>query len=587
MAGSGSMLTRSFICLRLGLLVLLTGGGPAAAEDIPLVFLLPQRIDQGVPLGKQLDLLEDRDAGLTLEEIAEPGGRQRFTRGSRDSYGFGLSTSAWWVHVILENPWPSARSVLLRQDYPLIDHIDLWESAGEPDAGSAWRHRQSGDMLPHSNREIALQDFVFALELPANSRKEIFMRYRSEGAMNISLLLHSPSSLTLAVSRERLGHGIFYGALLALALYNLFIFFIVRDASYFFYVLYVSAFGFWISIYNGFAAQYLWPDYPWWANQSYPFFWGLVIAAALAFTRSFLNLKEYAPQLARIFTLSVAAAASAAVISLLAPYGVMIRALMALAALMLSLIVYAVFRGLRSGSRPAVYFMLAWFVLILSVVTAALMSWGVIPNQAVEAYLMQFGAALEMILLSIALASRIRDLERDRMTDSLTMLPNRRLFDSQLVMSFESARRSGNPLSLMVIDIDHFKNFNDRHGHATGDRVLKLVATAMTQAVRSSDYVCRYGGEEFALILPNSDANGARELAERVRRRVEATPIANSKLTVSIGVASVPENYFADEKQFFNAADKALYAAKAGGRNRVVVCDGSSSGESLTEGPRA
>jgi diguanylate cyclase (GGDEF)-like protein len=126
-------------------------------------------------------------------------------------------------------------------------------------------------------------------------------------------------------------------------------------------------------------------------------------------------------------------------------------------------------------------------------------------------------------------------------------------------------------VSLLVADIDHFKEFNDKHGHARGDDALKAVARQLLEGVRSQDVVCRYGGEEFALILPGTEGEQAMAVAESLRYAVEhARGGMPSGVTISVGVASTQDGDIHGVNDLFRAADRALYAAKAAGRNRVV-----------------
>ncbi|MEN3791147.1 diguanylate cyclase [Fulvimarina sp. MAC3] len=156
-------------------------------------------------------------------------------------------------------------------------------------------------------------------------------------------------------------------------------------------------------------------------------------------------------------------------------------------------------------------------------------------------------------------------------TDPLTKLPNRRDFERRIGPVFERARRDGTPVSLLVIDVDHFKTINDTLGHEAGDVVLVWIADIIRQHMRRSDLITRYGGEEIVVAMPGADAAGAASTAERIRGVVEEKgpldPDTGHRVTISIGVATEIEN-FAD---LFNAADKALYAAKRQGRNRVVI----------------
>jgi diguanylate cyclase (GGDEF)-like protein len=160
-------------------------------------------------------------------------------------------------------------------------------------------------------------------------------------------------------------------------------------------------------------------------------------------------------------------------------------------------------------------------------------------------------------------------------TDALTGVANRRCFDETLASSWQEAQRTGSALALIMIDIDHFKKFNDFYGHQGGDDCLRLVAAQLRGAARSSDVVARYGGEEFAVILPGAGIEKAAEIAERIRAAVAAMQLGHegveggATVTISLGIASVVPGTEYSAKGLIEMADQRLYAAKQAGRNRV------------------
>ncbi|HVX12606.1 MAG TPA: GGDEF domain-containing protein [Pirellulales bacterium] len=166
------------------------------------------------------------------------------------------------------------------------------------------------------------------------------------------------------------------------------------------------------------------------------------------------------------------------------------------------------------------------------------------------------------------------EVRRESLLDPLTKIYNRKYFDDGLLQSIANASESGQPLCLLLVDIDHFKRFNDTYGHQTGDQVLRLVAMTLKSNIKGKDIVARYGGEEFAAILPSTDLEGAVILADNIRKAIQAKELlkrsTNEKLgriTASFGVAL----FRADESpsSFIERADRCLYAAKHAGRNRV------------------
>jgi len=175
----------------------------------------------------------------------------------------------------------------------------------------------------------------------------------------------------------------------------------------------------------------------------------------------------------------------------------------------------------------------------------------------------------------ISVQVRVRDAEALAMTDVLTGIWNRRYFEERYPAELQRARRYHRSLAVLMIDIDSFKSYNDTYGHLAGDQALQAVAQLLKTNLRTSDILCRYGGEEFVVLLPESDLEHAVLAAEKLRRAVaaELLPIGHSqasgRLTISIGVAACPENG-EGERELLHQADRALYAAKKGGRNRVT-----------------
>lgn len=209
---------------------------------------------------------------------------------------------------------------------------------------------------------------------------------------------------------------------------------------------------------------------------------------------------------------------------------------------------------------------------VLGTLVAAADARGVLDRPAEEAL---HGLA-SLLAGALARARALEELAALATTDPLTGLANRRQLESVGRRAVREARRYGRPLAVVVGDVDHFKRVNDTYGHPAGDRVLQAVAGALRAEARGTDLVARLGGEEFVLLLPQTDADGALGLAERIRRRLEAAVIDGGpgagqlRVTLSLGVASLPV-HGAELDALIAAADEALYAAKEGGRNRALV----------------
>jgi diguanylate cyclase len=179
----------------------------------------------------------------------------------------------------------------------------------------------------------------------------------------------------------------------------------------------------------------------------------------------------------------------------------------------------------------------------------------------------------EMETLAEAAQHAIEEQRKKAMHDALTGLPNREAYQQRLEQEVNRLQRYGNKLSLMVCDIDLFKRINDNYGHLAGDKVLKIIAKSLQVNLRDSDFIARFGGEEFVALLPETSKEEAKIVAEKLRKKVESSPFNFKKepvqITVSFGISEFGEGDSATD--VFERADKALYKAKENGRNQVLI----------------
>jgi diguanylate cyclase len=173
------------------------------------------------------------------------------------------------------------------------------------------------------------------------------------------------------------------------------------------------------------------------------------------------------------------------------------------------------------------------------------------------------------------LQQSLEAIRAESLTDPLTGLGNRKYFDHSIEMAVQNALETGEPLSLLMFDIDHFKSFNDSYGHLTGDQVLRLVGMSLKQTIKGQDITARYGGEEFAVVLPNTALRQALTVADHIRRAVMSKELKKKstgeilgRVTISVGVSMLKPGD--DTDSLIERADACLYAAKRNGRNRVI-----------------
>ncbi|WP_250463315.1 diguanylate cyclase [Microbulbifer litoralis] len=525
---------------------------------------------QPTSLIPRLRLLEDPQGKLDFGQVRSPEFGDRLQPWNRAAANFGYTSSTYWVAFTLRNPTDNPLSLLVRQDYPLIDYLDFWA----PDGRGGWRHISTGDRRAFSSRPLVLRDFVFPVALPPASERTYYLRYETQGALNIGLAVSSESAFLARMSVEQFLLGIYYGGFLVLVLYNLFLFIAVRDRAYVYYMGYALSYGLYFAVINGVAFHFAWPDNPWLGNWSLIVLLALSLVFATRFAREVCTAAQLAPRIDRIARAIQFMLIPMLAVAPLVGYRPVVTAFTVFA-LLVGLLLFAMGTvSVIRGSVSARYFMMGWATLIASVIIYILKTFGLLPHNGFTHNAFQVAALIEMVLLSLALGARVRLIRKRGYIDELSSLYNRRFFEEQLSREFSFAARSGTQLSLLVIDLDHFKEINDRYGHRRGDSVIEAVGQLIRRQIRKPVTACRYGGEEFVILLPRTNGEQAVVLAKRLVGTIAELHPNGVALTTSIGVASLEGNHFSLPMQLFEAADSALYLAKQRGRNRYAVCGG-------------
>ncbi|MCM2461351.1 response regulator [Pseudomonas sp. CG7] len=362
---------------------------------------------QSLPLGHALQVFEDAAGTATIDEVLAQSAAGAFKPHDKTTLNAGYSRSAFWLKIDLHyrpaNP-DAQRTWLLELAYPPLDHLDLYL----PDAAGAYRLvRQTGDALPFANREIRQNNYLFSLAFKPEQRQTVYLRLQSQGSIQAPLTLWSSTAYLEQQPVRLYVLGIIYGVLLGMLVYNLFIYLSVRDTSYLYYIFYIASFGLYQLSVNGAAVEYFWPDNPWWANAATPFFIGCAGLFGSQFARSFLQTAQHGRWMDRLLLALIAYSAVVVGLSLMTSYALALRLATALALVFTVAIFAAGLFAWWRGLRVARYFIIAWSAFLLGGIINTLMVLGYLPNVFLTMYASQIGSAIEVALLSLALADRI------------------------------------------------------------------------------------------------------------------------------------------------------------------------------------
>lgn len=578
------------------------------------------------PLNQYIQFLEDPQHGLSISDIqALP--ESAWTQNKNETLSRGYSGSTWWVRISLHNTTNKKLKRFLEISYPVLDYIDAYVVANV--VKESYR---MGDKFPFHKRPVHHRYFLIPLEWTAEETFTVYLAVRSSSSIQVPVTLWERHAFYNVDRTRTLLNGIYYGIMLVMIMYNLFVYLAVGERNYLYYVLFVTCMPLFLASLTGYSFQYLWPNYIHWNDQAILVALSGVVLFGGLFTYRFLNLDKKYSLYGRAPLAFVGGAIAVIVLSFYLPYRTMIYMLIPLASLAC---MYALVSGAmewKGGNLSARYYTVAWTALLAGGVSMALNKFHVIPKNTITDYATQIGSALEVVLLSFALAERInqerrlrfdaqqdmlnteRELRRAReealdlqkrateslelrvkertleleglnqrleelsATDQLTGLKNRRFLDQVLVEEYARCTLYGHFLAILLMDVDHFKRFNDTYGHLIGDECLKDVAGCVQKGMRwPSDRAARYGGEEFCVVLPETNHEGARIVAERIRHNVEQLNFfvkeERVQVTISVGVAVVIPNPSQSIEVVLAMADSALYKSKELGRNRVTLND--------------
>ena len=539
---------------------------------------LSTAVEHPSAIGRATTFMQEQQGRLDWPAALAAARAGRFTPGTSPVLNFGIGAQPVWIHFAVGNPSSAAVQRRLSIETAWLDQLDIYVVQ----QGRLVARQRAGDRLPFAERDIASRYFVFDQTF-APGVSEVLIRVETPDPMVVPITLQSADAAGVRQTRQELSYGVVYGFLFALMAYNALLYASLRGARYISYALYLAMFVIMNIAYTGHGYAWLWPEATAWQQWSNPVLIYLYGASGLLFAIRFLDLGVYFPR-ARKAVLAYSAAFGAVLAGAVAA-GSQKGALLAsftfvflFTGIMLALGVLAV----RAGQKPARYFLIAALTAMAGAALTTLATWGFIPHNAWTFRAVEIGMLFDATLLALALAYQFRVGQEQRLRaerlaqlDPLTGLNNRRAFYDMTAPLWSNAIRHEHAASVMLLDIDLFKQINDTHGHAHGDAVLKTLAGVLRQSVRQGDVLARWGGEEFIVFLPQTSLHEAIALAERLRAAISGVRVAGetgtTSVTASVGVAQ-REDLHPTLDALIAAADECLYQAKQQGRNRVTGC---------------
>jgi diguanylate cyclase (GGDEF)-like protein len=548
---------------------------------------------------------------------------------SQDLTSLGLSDELHWFRFTIRYIHP-LQSRLLEIDNALLDSVNIWFVQDNKILGEY----QAGDTLAFSQRSVEHENFIFSV--PTSERSiEVYVNTYSEGPVGLPLNIWTQNEYLEFTSKSSLIMGVFFGLMLAMGLSNLFFFITTRSPIFLMYAGYVISMGLTLAALQGLGYRYIWSASPWLQQHAVGVFACLAVCLSILFCDLLLNVRAFNTKLSTFLKMTAYVFLLGLIISLFIPLQVFIKAFLlmfcASGVLMLAVAIWLWVKGLAIAG----YYTLAWTVLFVTGFMVSLNALNIINVSLPSYYLLMLGAGIETVLLALILAishnqqrqalhnTQVALLNKERQTqhaqkdmlalqedateeleykvqertlelevalrefsemnrelqekntlDALTGIRKRSYFDKKHQAEVRRSRREQTQLSIVMMDIDHFKNVNDQYGHLIGDECIKTVAHTLKKALRRpSDDVSRFGGEEFALILPSTDLEGALVLVEQLRAEIEKTAIkaegVSVNITISAGIGTAIAELNQPEDMILALADKQLYAAKNAGRNNV------------------
>jgi EAL domain-containing protein (putative c-di-GMP-specific phosphodiesterase class I)/GGDEF domain-containing protein len=561
--------------------------------------------DERVVLGKLSEFLEDADNSIEIEQLLSADSRFNWQQISSDTPNFGYTDSAYWVHLQLKNNSDQKVDRVIEIAYPVLDYIEFYQVNG----GTIETAFKVGDQLPFSNRPIAHRNFVFPLSLEALSNSSLYIKVKSGSSLQLPLSIASEREFFASDQLELIRMCIYYGMMLVMILFNLFIFFSLKEAMYFYYVSFVFCFAAVQFCLNGLAGQYIWPDASYMQDFGILVFVPSIVLFASLFARHFLDLATHAPYADRFFKVMTWTAAIGIAGGLVLDYEQSIKfSVIAVIPASLGCLLIGPYLWSK-GHTIARFYTIAWASITIATVALALSKFGILPRTFLTENGLQFGSALEAILLSLALADRFNN-ERDqrfqaqkKMLDEsrqrqlaeqkliysalhhpLTGAPNRAFFENWFKEQIAS-KKDMPTMTMGMFYLRRFHEVNKTLGHIQADELLKLITRQLNNMVKQlpgavsldekegdSHYIVAMEGVTFVILINNMENPDPKASINSIALKL-SEPLEFNGMAIDIGCVSGTAAYIPQQTDAPTLLRNAQIAIDMGERRGKLVTD--------------
>ncbi len=606
-----------------------------AQSDDGRVFLLDATLAPQVDVGSQLQVLVDESGELGFEEVLSDEKKSLWRKAPGFLRSYGYTDAAYWFRLRLKNASPDAINWLLEIKQPELKELEFYLV----DGGQAFMTWDTGIQYPFNHRIFRHRNFVFPLFLQGNQVVDIVFRVKTDGPMLLPVAISEQVAFAEQEQFNLLLLGLLLGSMLILALYHAYMYLSAGGFRHLILGIYISSLLMFVVSAKGLGFQFLWPDSPTFNMQAIKLFAWLAIIWGVSYLLEFLEIRRKHPRLIWLVAIFLLVFSLMYIGSMFFYVPRLDTPLRVFHVLVFIVYLGMAARLWWRGTLSERYLGLSLFAMFAAGLVYLVYIMGYIDHSALAVSALDYGLALGAGFLTLSLAEQIRqeriyqemafhrmlsqeselrairedalyqqerenqqlktqmrsrDAElsmvmehlresHDRLEsiggmDGLTGLFNVRRFRELLQAACEAREVKGRHASLLLIDLDDFRQLNTQHGHVMGDEVLRTVSFFMRSvATRPSDLLARFGGEEMAIFLPDTDSEGALVVAERLRRMVaeHSWPVDKDSLmlgvTVSVGVASLVAESADSAEMLVNQAKIALKRAKGQGKNQVAL----------------